>query len=180
MGHIYALIIVVCFAVILTAKLFFSYLSATRHPLPKSATPVEIPSVGYRFTLPLRTAVLFTILALIVVTVIVICIVVFYEPSDPVRMVAYWMVFDLSFPATFIMLIAVAQAFRSYLHIYRDRVEYRTGFLTRTCNREQIELLCCTTEFIFIKRQNHRLPLIIENRFNNKQKVLTLLANLLP
>lgn len=178
MGHVYAVIVFVSFIAILAGKLYFSYVYAVKHTSQEEMLIPEIPDDGLRFAQSRMRTVLFGMAAIAVPVILIVCLIKTYKPSDSDLMGLFWFFFDISLPAILIVAVAAIKCFRSYLHIFPEGFEYREAFRVKWYPKEQIEGVYHTSEFIFIRLEGRRLPIIIENGYGDNELIFGFISGI--
>lgn len=178
MGHVYAVIVFLSFIAILAGKLYFSYVYAVKHTSQEETLIPEIPDDGLRFAQSRMRTVLFGMAAIAGSIILIVSLIKTYKPSDSDLMGLFWFLFDVSFPAIMIVVLAAIKGFRSYLRILREGFEYREKFRVKWYPKERIEGVYHTSEFIFIRLRGRRLPIIIENGYGDNNLIFGSISGL--
>ena len=178
MGHVYAVIVFLSLIAILAGKLYFSYVYAVKHTSQEETIIPEIPDEGLRFAYSRKGAVFFGMMAIAVSAFFIVSLIRSYKPSDSDLMGLFWFLFDVSFPAIMIVVLAAIKGFRSYLRILREGFEYREKFRAKWYPKERIEGVYHTSEFIFIRLSGRRLPIIIENGYGDNKLIFGLISGI--
>jgi hypothetical protein len=96
----------------------------------------------------------------------------------PEKSEGLWILFDLALLALFVFIVLLAECLRSYIYIHREGFEYRWILRAKTCSKNEIESVCRSSEFIFVKRKGRKMPIIIETIFEGNDFIYKMLRNL--
>jgi len=176
MGHLFAVVVLVFFVLVLTGKIYLSYLWALRHPVAEDAGEMAVPESGLRFVVARGTAIFYNLLAVGILALFGGALLKSYRRGDAEGMVLFWFLFDVSIPAALIILAAALKGFRSYLHIYPDGMEYRDVFRVRRYAWADIAEVFVTRKFIFLRRKGRKLPVVIDNIYGDRMTAAGLLV----
>jgi len=89
-----------------------------------------------------------------------------------------WMAIDFSILGFFVFIILLIKGTLSYIRIKRGSFEYRDLFRVRAYSKEEIENVYQTKEFIFVKREGCKMPIIIETIYDSNDCLYKMLCNL--
>ena len=177
MGHLIFAGLFVFLVVILVGKIYFSYIySAKREKDDNTEVSVEIGEQGKWFYVQKWIA----LVAGILVFLVPFFLIYFFKllREEPQHSDALWMLIDLLILGFFVFILLIIKCVRSYIHIRNEGFEYRQAFRTKAYSKEEIEYVCRTTEFIFIKRKNCRMPVVIETIYANNDCLYGMLCSL--
>jgi hypothetical protein len=179
MGHLLFAGLLVFMIILLVGKIYFSYIYASRRNQDNDTATTIGPDTDEQdklFYIKTGIKVLSVVFALLDMLLLLHLTKLFKEM--PEKSDGLWMLFDLAMIALFVFITLFAECLRSYIHIYRDGFEYRGIFRAKAYSKNEIESVCRTTEFIFIKRKGHKMPIIVEAVYNGNDFIYRMLRNL--
>ena len=171
MGHLLFIGLFVFFLVLLFSRLYFGYLFARRKKPSTPTAPIEIPSEGRCFQAGKCFGFFGVAFIVIFLAASIYGSYKLWQKND----LGFWLVADSIVPITLVFGGLAVKGFLSYIFIDRDCLKYREFFRIKRYVREDIQDVYRDNEFIFIKRRNKRIPVIIENIYGNAEIIYRML-----
>jgi hypothetical protein len=176
MGHLLFSGFFLFFILLITGRIYFDYNRAIKKKEKEEIEPAEIPIEGKYFAYKKP----FGIICLFLVPSY--WIFVFFSCSHLLKkndldsQIIFWLLVDSLLPVSAIFLIAFITGMRSFVFIHRDGFDFRGPFRKKVFLQEEIEKVCRTEEFIFVKRKERRIPLVIENKYHDDKTMYKMLC----
>ena len=177
MGHLSFAVFLVCFIFILVGSIYFHYISAVRKRKDnKVEISDEINKQGVRFETKKKIKAAGCILIPIV---LVSMFFLFKELKEELKKSEeLWILIDMLILCLMVFFLLFLTGLRSYVYIHEDGFEYRRVYGIKSYCKDEIEFVCRTTEFIFIKIRDSRIPVIIEPIYGNNDELFRMLCSL--
>ena len=177
MGHLLFAGVFAVFVLILFSKVFFSYIYAAKKEISsKTNLRAETSDQSRRFHVKKVVTVIGGVLVLFTPFVMLHFLNLLKE--KPEHSDALWILIDLLILVFFIFVLLFFTGLRSYIYIHEDGFEYRNIFKTQSYSKDQIEHVCQTSEFIFIKRRAHWIPIVLETIYVDSDDLYGMLYDL--
>jgi len=177
MGHLVFVAMFIVFVAILVGKLYFSYIYAAKKQKEDDAEVlVDIDEQSKSFYVKKWRA----LVAGIVILIELFFLMYFFNllKNESQHSDVFWALIDSLFLGVFIFIVAFIKCVRSNICIHRDGFDYFDTFRKKLYSKEEIEFVCRTTEFIFVKRKGCRMPVIIEAIYSDNDCLYEILRGL--
>lgn len=178
MAHFLLLGFVVFFFILVIGRICFDYRCAIKNKQKEEIEHIEIPLEGKHYTYKK----LFGVICLLIIPSYWLFAFFscshLYKKNDTDSHIIFWLLVDSIIPITIFFLIAFISALRSYVFVYQDGFDHHGPFRKKVFLKDDIENICRTEEFIFIKGKGRKVPLVIEAAYHDSNTMYRMLCGL--
>ena len=178
MGHLLFVGFLLFFVAIIFGRIYYDYRCAIKKRKREQSCLVEIPIDGKRFCSKIPRRIFYFLLIPVFIIFFSWSCASLREKTEPDAEIIDWFLIDAILPVLTILTLAFLKSIRSYIYIHPEGFQYREIFRLKAYSRGEIEGVYSTAEFIFVKRKNHKIPIIIENGYGNHKSIYEMLNTL--
>ncbi len=177
MGHLLFLVLFAFGFILLFSRIYIDYRLAARNK-QETNVGLNVSVQPHKFIARKPFGIFYLLLVpMYLGLVYYICRHLHQQDSSNSRVI-FWCLVDSIIPVSFVFLAASLKSFRSYINIFHKGFNYCQLFKTKTYSQEDIECVTRTNSFIFVKLKSRKTPVIIENGYNNYDRLYGMLSQL--
>jgi predicted membrane metal-binding protein len=178
-GHLLFLGLAVFFFMLITGRIYYDYRCAIKNKEKEEIGFAEIPIGGKYFSYKKPFGIICLFLIPSYWVIVFLSCSHLLKKNDLDSQIIYWFLIDSVLPISAIFLVAFIAGMRSFVFIHQNGFDFRGAFRKKAFLQDEIEKVCRTEEFIFIKQKEHKIPLVIENKYHDDKEMYRMLCELI-